>query len=497
MGSLIRSVPDLSRVGYGVNILESLSPAPVQGVSSSVVGIVAHLPWGPTNTLLSFNSVSEALAVVAPRAFAQSSDAVAFPALMALLLPWPGALRLIRVAATDAEVATLALMSGDTVAQTVNARYPGAAGNAIKVEVMAATNGNNAARNVIVTIGSVYRAVYENLTATTFPTTDPYVTFSGSALPAVAAVAALTGGDDGVPIADDYLGTSEDTGLNLFEGEAADANIIVCAGANTALAADVNTGIQSFMAASEKYMMAVLCTEAELSAADVQTDVTSYRSDRLVYAWPRVSQLDTWLSTPMQRVVDGNAFVACAMASVAPEVSPGGANGVAALNGIVGLEAASPARATLDALKAAGVCVFFMASAFNGVILRGAVTTDLDSRRTTIYRRRMTDYIALSLARALEQYTEKPLDLTFNTQGKADLGLITSAETGVVIAWLEGLKQSNRIAAYQVDPYSLNTPTTAAANQFLLSVAVRLFGAQEEIVLVHRIGPGENVSQSV
>lgn len=497
MGSLIRTISDVSQVGYGVNVLETSSAAPVQGAATSVVGMVGHFPWGPTNTIIAVNSVGEALELLAPAVFTQSRDAVTFAALLALLLPWPGPLRLVRIAATDAETAALALMSGDNVTQTATARYPGSAGNAIQVEITAASNSNNAARNVIITVGTSYRAVYENVTASTFPTSDPFVTFTGSALPAISAATALSGGADGTPIAADYVGDSEDAGLQLFNGEDADANVLICAEVASELCSDVNDGLKAFLAASQKFLMGVYCTQSGMSAASVQTDVANYRLEKALYAWPRVYQLDTLMAAPIQRLVDGNAFVACAMVSVAPEISPGGANGVKALSGILGLEVAAPARATLDAMSKQGLCVFYMATALGGAIIRGAVTTDLDPRHTTIYRRRMTDYIALSLARALELYTEKPLDLTFNGQGKAQLGTLTSAEVGVVVAFLHELKEGGRIADYSVDPYSLNTRSSAAANRFYLSVTVRLFGSQSEIVLMHRIGPGENIAQAI
>lgn len=495
MGTLIRTISDVSQIGYGVNVLETSSAAPVQGASTTVVGIVGHFPWGPENTILIVNSVGEALDVLAPAVFTQSRDAVTFPALMALLLPWPGPLRLVRIAATDAAKATLALNASAVLAQTATARYAGLAGESIQIQIAAATNGSGTARNVIVSIGTSYRAVYENVTATTFPTTDPYVTFTGSTLPDISAAAALDGGSDGTPVAADYLGTAADKGIQLFEGEDADANVLFCAGVASALCGAVNDGLEAFLRATQKFIMGVFCTKPGLSVSQVQTDVALYRLDKGVYPWPRVYQLDTLLASPVQRLVDGNAFAACAMVSVAPEVSPGGANGLKALQGILGLELAAPARATLDALSKAGISVFYMATALGGAIIRGGVTTDLDIRRTDIYRRRMTDYIAQSLAQALELYTEKPLDLAFNAAGKAQLGMVTSAEVGVVVSFLEELKEGGRIAEYSVDPYSLNTRTTASSNRFMISVAVRLFGSQSEIVLRHSIGPGENVAQ--
>lgn len=497
MGTLIRTVGSLSQVGYGINILEQLSPTPVQGAASNVVGVVGVWPWGPTNEVQTFYSVGEALNTLAPSAFAGATNAGLFPALLTLLLPWPGPLEIVRIATTGAAQATLALLAGNGTACTVTARYQGSVGNEIKVQITAATNGESTARNLAILIGTTYKAVYENLTADTLAAvSDPYVLITGSVLPDVVAASSLAGGSDGTPAAGDYLGSiNSDVGIQLFEGEGPQATVLFCAAVPNGLVGSVNTGLKTFVGATQKGLMAVLCTPAAQSASTTLADVASYNSDRLVYGWPQVYLLNTYVATPTEQLTDGNACIACAMASIPPEQSPGGAGGVTALKSIVRLEQTSPSRGTLDALKSAGVATFFRADSLGGVIIRGAVTTSVDDRKRMIFRRRMADFIAQSIARALERYVELPLDLSFNSQQRPSLGEVTGAEVGVVTTFLEGLRVAGRIEGYQVDPYSQNTLSTAAAGRFHLAIAVGLFGAQEQIVLIHRIGAGENISQ--
>lgn len=484
MGNLTRFIANESQIGYGVNVIEQQAPPSVEGASTNVVGLAGAFPWGEPGVVLSFGSGVEALATLAPPELASSIDTTTWPALLALTLAWPGPLRVVRVVADDAAEASLALAPSGAGQMVATAVRSGEAGNEITVQITAATSGSGSHRNVVVAIGSAYRAVYENLDgAGVAAIEDPWVSFAGALLPNVAAAAALSGGDNGTLAAGDY-----GAAMVLFGAEDADAAILCCPGAPSALADDLNAAAETWLGTVERPVMVVGATEAGLTASEAATAVSTLDSDRLVYAWPRITVLDAFASNPTTITIDPAADVACAMASSLPERSPGGASGAPFLRRITGVELGGLSKSTLDGLKDDGVAVLFISQTL-GPIIRGAVTTSKTALLAPIYRRRMSDFINESIAALLEQYAEMPLDMTLSGSSKS-LGTVTSAEVGAIQTFLEELRAAGRIAGYIVDPYTLNNAGTVASNRFYIQIRVSLNGAQEEIVLKSTIGPG-------
>ena len=496
MSGLIRHIAGLSGVGYGINILEVQPLGAVEGVASSVVGVVALFPWGP-ETLTKITSRAELLETFYPAAFG-TRDSSLWPALRAFLnKSFPAGLRIVRPAVTGAVAALLTSQdtaSGDSV--TLTAAHKGALGNAINVEWVANAS-DPTARDAVVTIGSTYSETHKavaTIVDSALVVTDPgadlytFTKASGATLvPDVAAAAPLATGSDGTVVVGDVT-----TAIEAFQAASADADIVFVAECPEAFIDAVNAKLLAFTTGFDKGI-GVPSTPAGQAWTDAETYVESYRDDRLFSSWPKVKTIDWFDSDNPTVTVDGNAFAAAAMANVAPERSPGGAGGNEYLKGIIGLEDETATMVAYDALNEAGVAPFMMSKPLGGAIIRRAVTTSLTPGKTKLFRRRMFDFIAGSVSDFAQFYVEKPLDLVLSSKS---LGAETGNLVGGITAFLEGLKAGSRIVSYSVDPFGENTQTNIDSGRWIIAIAVKLYSMQEEIVFYMNVGEGVQIDEA-
>lgn len=498
MASLIRRITALSAANYGVNILEQAPPGVVQGAQSAVVGVVGWFPWGPRNTVTEISSPRELFDTFCPLPFDVTDDWAAMKAF--LNKTFPAGLKVVNIEPSGAAAADFDFVDASAdESVTVTAKYKGSVGNSIKVAWTA--NADDAtARDATVTIGSLYSVTYKavaTIVSTALVVTDPgdpFVTFSkfsgATLVPAAISATSLSGGADGTEAAADYTGSGK--GLLKFYGESVDVDILFVAEPGSSFIADINTGIEAYVNTNEKGM-AILCTPAAQSKSTARTYVADYRSERLVYTWPRVKTTNLYDPLNAEVTVDGAAFAAAALAGVAPEVSPGGAPGAPFLTGITGLEDETATAADMDTLNEYGVTPWMMNTALGGAIMRKAMTTSLTSGRTRVFRRRMTDFIVESLSARWEQFAEAPLDLTLSTQ---TLGPNSGQLVAETVAFLEQLKADGRIREYAVDPWSENSSGSIADGTWVIVVTVGLFSAMDNLVLKANIGEGVTITAS-
>ena len=498
-GSLVRFVSGASGIGYGVNVWPIAPPRTVSGVSQNSIGMVADLPWGRVNEIVTVTTPAEFFAEYYPDVFnGGAKDFASFPAVLALLnkpLFTKGGLKICRIEATGAALSTYDFDDADgTESVTVDAKYKGAYGDDITVAWSAnATTPANS--DMTVTVGTEHSVLYENVVVAaglvvTDPG-DPYAVVSKHAscvkVPDPVAATALAGGDDGTVAAGDYTGAGK--GILQFYGASVDVAVLFCAEVADALKDDINTGLKAY--AAEGKGVAVLCTPAAQPSATALTylSTNTLQSERLEYGWPKVKTTNFFDTNVDEVTVDGNAFAAAAIGNSDPWVSPGGAPGAQYLVGITGLEYEDTSRTTLDLLRAAGVSPWFMSKAHDGAIIAKCITTASSGMK--VKQRRLRDYLELSLAGYAELYVEEPLDLDLDEQ---DLGENTGALVTAYNAFLEAEKQASHIKAYSVDPFSLNTAVGVAAGRWLIHVPVQTYADQDEIVLKTEIGETVTVS---
>lgn len=487
MGSLVNQITALSAAFYGVNILELSPPGGVRGSGTNVVAVVANLPWGPVDAITEISSPAELFSVFAPLVFGRLD--VTYPALRAFInKTFPSTIRVVRISPTSQATATRVFddaSAGDSV--TVTARSPGLLGNSIFV-AWTANALDPTARDATVTIGTAYSVTYKavaTIVATVLVVTDPgdpYVSFVKSAgatlVPVAIAATALATGADGTPVAGEYT-----SAIDLFASASAVWNVGFVAEIESGLLDAVNAYLKTFEDANKRNMW-VMCTVAAQSVATAKTYIATYRSDRLMYCWPKVLTVNAYDPDRAEITVDGNSFAAVALAGVAPEQSPGGNPGAQFLRGITGIEQGAT-TAQLKELGEFGVTPWFMSDAHEGAILHDAVTTSLTAGLTQVFRRRMTDYIVKSLGDYLQRFVGELLDVDLVNRR---LGAVTTPEVGQVRQFLSDLETNNRIRDYSVDPFGQNVQSNIDAGQFIILVAVKLYSVQRQIVLLAQIG---------
>jgi len=499
-GSLVRFVSGISGIGYGVNVWPVAPPRTVSGVSQNSIGMVADLPWGPTNVITTVTTPAEFFAAFYPDVFnSGAKDYVTWPALLALLnkpLFTRGGLKVCRIEPTGAAKSAKTFDDVDgTDSVTVTASSYGLYGD--QVQIAWSANGTTPTnRDMTVTIGSVYSMTYENVVTAALVVTDPgdpycVVTKHVSCVkvPVVAVAAALAGGANGTAVAGDYVGTGE--GVQQFYGASIEVDVLFVAECPTALVDDINAGLVAY-AGYDKGIVVYSTPSAQVSAtALTYVSGESLQDDRGVYCWPRVKTTNFFSASVDEVTVDGNAFAAAAIANSDPWISPGGAPGAQFLTGITGLEYEDTSRATLDSLRAAGVTPWFMSKAMGGAILAKAITTA--TAGTKVKQRRLRDYLEISLSNYAELYVETPLDVDLAEQS---LGEYSGSLIGAYNTFIENERIASHIKTYSVDPFSLNTEEGLDAGRWIIHVQVETWADQDEIVLKTEIGETVTVTSS-
>lgn len=503
-GSLIRRISAQGDIGYGVNVWVQAPPQNVQGVKTNVIAVVGAFPWGPQDAIQTVYTPAEFWALFYPNEFATTKDYATYPAVLALLnkpIFTRGGLKVVRIDPTSsADVkATSGAITAGSGSITITAKYPGAIGNGISYQWTAATGGDAAKRDLVITIGSNYSARYANLAYTdTFSTAvdDPYVGLtqsSPSAMPDAGSATALASGANGTAQASDYVGSSSSAkGIRLFYADSERVNVLFVAECPSGLLDAVNTGVEGWANDTEKGI-GILSTVNGQAATDADDYVEDYQSKRLVYTWPRVNTPNPW-NDLTEIEVDGNAFAAALLANVDPWLSPGGAGKKQGqrdlLFGISSLETETTSQAGLDALNDAGIAPWFASSAL-GVIMRRAVTTA--ATVTKIIRTRMTDYVVETLASFAESYIERPLDIDLTNQV---LGTWTGGLVSAWASWLDTERARGHIISYALDPFSESSQDDIDAGRWTIALRVKLVPAMEELVLKATIGETVEIAES-
>lgn len=487
MGSLVHYISQITDAKYGVNVLEDSPPGGVRGVGTNIVATVALLPWGPVDTVTELTSLGEFFDTFCPLAFGVHDSYVACKAY--INKTFPNVFKVVRISPTGQAAASKTYQdTTPTNSVTVTAKYPGVVGNSITV-AWSANAVDATARDATVAIGSNYSVLYKNvakIVSSALVVTDPgdpFVTFtkhaSGVAVPAVAAASALTSGADGTAAAGDYS-----TALDLYASASVAWDVGFIAEPDGSLIDTINTACEALVVTHKRGMW-VLATPDGQSYSAAKTYVADYRDERLIYPWPRVLTPNAFDTDRDPVEVNGNSFAAVATATVAPEDSPGGAPGVDALSGIVGLETEATII-QLNDLNDNGITPFFMSDAFDGrCIMHNGVTTTLTTGRTKIFRRRMTDYVTRSVANFLERFTGRKLDISLS---RRVLGPVTGPEASQVRQFLQELQDKNRIREWALDEFSGNTQTNINQGTWILLLTVGLYSVQEKIILRALIG---------
>lgn len=491
MGTLVRNITKASDAKYGINFFDIPPPTSPIGAANRTIGIVGDFPWGAPNVVRTCYSWEDVLSYFAPKAFASAvSSYDVFKAFVGAKLPGP--MKIVRIDATDA-VARLSSYTVTGGAYVGTCPCKGALGNDITITWAAATDANSAHRNLTISIGTAYSALYENVTTSTITSLgDPYITWtassSPSALPAAAASASsTTAGANGTAVAGDYVGSSSsNVGIRLFYGSGVNVTALVVAECPSALVATVNAGLKAYADDAGKNGIAILCSVASQTAATAATYGASFANTQSKVAgiWPRVSVTDTRSSTFPTITIDANVMFACACLGVDPWESPEGVNSTFYFSAVTALETDNSTDTAYEAIKTGGMSALFIDDTL-GPLVRGAVTTNTTSGQTDVVRSMYRAYFSENVAAYAIRYVGAPLQVNLTTQR---LGERVKPLYDSIVAFCADEQTKGHINGYTVDPFGANTSADIDAGYWTIATAIDTFAPLRVLTIRTQIG---------
>jgi hypothetical protein len=290
---------------------------------------------------------------------------------------------------------------------------------------------------------------------------------------------------------------------------ARDINIGYCSRRSTVIRAKCKAHV---LAASERGLTRrwiigpdIDVTSVDTVTADADPGVGANRSERIDYAWPGAitsvpEAVGYTLATADGGTTDegllddpSDGWLASVESNLPPERNPGQAappvpTVMAPVLGFQrGVENLSMNQYMV--LRQRGVCALRMDKTA-GPIFQSGITSSLVSGEKNIARRRMADFIQDSISQRMVQFSKLPL-----TQQLKDTAY------GELDAFLFDLQSPNnpaasRIAAYEIDDVSGNTPDLEASGVFVIIVRVRLTPTADFIVLQTEIGEGVEITDA-
>jgi phage tail sheath protein FI len=492
MGLFIQSITEADQPG--VYALEIAPPRFIAGVSSGFIGLVAQFAWGPDEVVVTPESPQQFLDLFEPAGSPRTSTGYR-ATIGRKKAPW----KIVRALAADAVAAglTRAGTGGDVV---VAAKYKGVLGNSITVQQADAASGLVNGKDFTITLtNAVTGSTREVVTDVPLPAggVDVVVDVTDSKLLAsfvvegdltawpANATTALTGGSNSTAIGlvlGDYTGTLEanNRGVALFESEP-EVRVVCHDDCGNALRAAVNTAF-ALHAASLGDRIPLL--EGNVDAANwaaVKAYVTgSLITDRVRFygAWVKVyDDAGTLQNSPM------STFAATVYVNTTPQLSDArwADECTDYYQAIQGITAAfsTDSRLVRKEATALGVALPIRLASGRYAVLHDRTTSQTAGKKFAI-RRRIVDYLALSLVAALPEYINGP-----NVQER--FGEIKT----IVDTFLAKLVTDGILVRFSTDIRTANTPTTTAAGEFYLAIDATTPSVMEKILLL--LNAGETV----
>lgn len=462
----------------GIVINES-APAPnVAGVAANIAIVVGQTQRG-LQALTEVGSIGQ---------FHELFGKSTFGVNQALKNKKFGRLRVIRVIASDADVAakTFASSAADRITFTAK-QGKGAYGNNIQVKIEAGSVSGKKYTIRDTNTGAVLpQEVYDNvaiasITSDTFANSQlvSVTVVSTAAEPDNAVFSNLIGGDDGNVANSDYQ-----TAIDLAQVENA-GNIMFLDAYNS-----TRCGYLKQHVADCPDKMVILAGASGDAVSDAVTAAASNRDTdgRIIYAFP-------WVQTTLDGVSTYTcpaSWVASVISQIAPHIDPASVETAGFLTGATGLNK-SLTRSDYIQLKDAGVAAFELDQEIGMKLKSGVVTQIADSSKVTILRRRMSDFLTNSIGRFLKNYQNKVNSKQNRSLVKgAILAFISSLENDGILPKDSEVKTG---VAKLVDVESLNTDATIAAGFFKILYKQRIFSSMRYIVLQAEIGESVVVTE--
>lgn len=474
MGSIFRSTDPTTWDDVDGIVISETAPAPnVVGSPANIAILVGQFQRGPANVLREVTSTGQLL-----EEYGRSS----YPGSQALKNKKFGRLRLIRVVAADAALASRAFQSSSVDRITFSAKQgKGVYGNNIQVKIEAGSSSGKKytirdANSLAVLPDEVYdNVVITAITSSTFANSAliTAVVNSSAAEPDNVAFTALAGGSDGTVVDTDYQAA-----IAIAEVERS-GNILFLDAYNA-----TRNGYLKQHVADTTDKMAILAGLENDTVANAITDVANYRDadGRMIYAYP-------WVETVLDGVatmVNPASFYASLLSQIAPNIDPAKTSNTQYLAGITNLKRQLKRNDYIQ-LMAAGISAFEFDQDIGFVVKSGIVTQIANSSKVTVLRRRMADFYGDSIARFLKNY-----------QGEVNSKEKRREVKGSIVAFDDRLIQDGILPADSevapagkarlIDTESLNTPNSVGLGFMKIKVKRRIFSSMRFLVFQLEIG---------
>jgi hypothetical protein len=433
----------------GMYIKERSVPAAIKGVARNGVSFIGTAVKGPVGKRVQITNPADFFAIFGERDYKDGSAFVS-DLWRSLQNKRFGVLWVERVAAAAAVKATKNFLQTATPIITVNASSPGKWGLSVTVQVLAATDANVNHFDLIVTDGQRTQR-YKNLdvsgtndnTATVIGTTDDSrmidVVKLAAGRPDVIAATALLSGADGTIADSDYTVAN-----GPMDRQATAPNTSFCTFAGY-MSTAIKARAATLSAAATDRVWLVGANDETVTKAAAVTDAALNRNDRLWYFFNAPQTLDP--NTAQLMWTPPWVWAAGIFSQIDVDIHIGDADNAPYLSGIVGVYNQTLVRQDFIDLKDAGICALEMTD--DGPAFVSGVTTSLQSGKEQQTRRRMADYLLLSVADGLRWVPKKKNTPTVRRRIK-----------GSVVDFLQRQKEAERVvAAYSVDNESVNNAT--------------------------------------
>ncbi len=487
-----------SATRHGVYAVEKVPAALIRGTGFGVACLVEQQSWGPSQVLTTPGGFGELLNLIAPPGMNRTNAGY-----LALIKKGFPTIRFVRVLGPTAATASAVInKTGPTALVTVTLKYPGTEGNNVVVTSSAASDGDANHFNITATVtgaSGTYSETVHNWNVsgvgadTVLSAADlarlvliGSIAKNSAGVPILAATT-CTGGTNGTITASEYVGTAgaNDKGIAKLEGDKTIDHFFVGDPGNS-LRAATNAGIKAHADLMTDRVGYINGNSAQTAAA-AQTDVASYRSQRVVYCDPHVYITDDVDST--KRLVTSAAFAASVASRLPPSTSIAWKSDVVQdmLGGIVELEA-ERGEATA-ANTTAGIATFIREDT-GGFTIEAGVTTIAPTTpaKKDLTRTRTGIYIARSVTTSLRGSVDMP-NLPVYQQDIVD----------AIQSFLERLKKNGEkedavlvphIRDYSIGDLAAENPQIEQdAGDFSVPADIKTSSSMERIFLNANYGP--------
>lgn len=482
---------------------EQQPPAVIKPTGFGTAALVEQQSWGPSQALTTPGRFAELLNMIAPPGMNRTNSGY-----LAVIRKGFPTLKFVRVLGSAAVIASGVInKTGPTALITVPLKYPGTEGNAVVLTTSAASDGDTNHFNLTATVTGASGTtvdLIENINvsgvgADVLPTQAQLdqlrligsITKNSAGLPIIGSVT-CSGGTNGSITSAEYIGTqgANDKGAAKLEGDKKIDHFFAGDPGNS-LRAAVNAGLKSHA----DYMtdrVAYINGNSGQTAAAAQSDVTSYRSMRVVYGDPWVYIYDDVDGT--KRLVPGSSFIGSLASQTSPTtpISWKSDEQITKLGGIVDLEfdRGEAAGSNSDA----GIATFIKEDD-GGYTIEADVTTiaPVTPSKQDLTRTRFLHYAGRSIQKGLRPFVDAP-NVQVNQQDALD----------AVTVFMERMKRNAKsdpnhtphVINYDLaDPGAANAQADLDAGDYSIPIDAKLSTGMKRIFLLFNAASNTIIAQ--